>query len=107
MLMNHADAESVGIVGVVDFHFDPIFFDDALLRLIKTEEHAHQGALARTVLSEQCVNFAFFQLKGDIIICNDTGESFGNVQHFYSILLQNRPASFSMNVKNRNRDIIL
>ena len=101
MLMNHTDAESIGIIWVVDFHFHPVFFDDAFLRLIKTEEHTHQGALARTVFSEQCMNFAFFQLKGDIIIGNDTGESFGNVQHFYSILLQNRPASFSMNVKTR------
>ena len=95
MLMHHADAKSICVIRVVDFYFNTVFFDDTFFRLIKAEQHTHQCALARAIFSQKCMDFAFFELKGDVIVCNDPGELFGNVQHFYSILFQSRPASFS------------
>ena len=62
MLMHHADAQVIGVVGVLDGHHLAVLFDDALLRLVQSEEHAHQRGFPRAVFAEQRVDLAFFQL---------------------------------------------
>ena len=82
MLVHHADAEIVGIVGVFDLDFLAVLFDGALLGLIKTEQNAHQRGFACAVLAQQGMNFALFELERDIVVGDDTGETLRDVKHF-------------------------
>ena len=86
VLVHHADVKRRGVVGVVDLDLLAVLFDDTLFRLIQAEENAHQRGLARAVLSQQSVDFALFQLQGDVIVCLDSGEYLGNVEHLDHIL---------------------
>ena len=85
MLVHHADAEIVGVVRVVDLDFLAVFFDDALLRLIHAEQHAHERGLARAVFAEERVDLTLFQLQGDVVIGDDAGEHLCDVQHLNGI----------------------
>ena len=87
VLMHHADAQCVGIVGVADGDLLAVFQDLALFRLIQAEQHAHQRTFARTILAQKGVYLALAQLQGDIIVCLDTGEFLGNVEHLDHIIL--------------------
>ena len=86
MLVHHADVKRRGVVGVVDRDLLAVLFDDTLFRLIQAEENAHQRGLARAVLSQQSEDLALFQLQGDVIVCLDSGEYLGNVEHLDHIL---------------------
>ena len=92
VLMHHADAERIGVVGVVDLDFFAVFFDDALFRLIEAEQNAHQRGLARAVLPQQRMDLALFQLQGDIVVGDDPGESLGDVQHLDCVGFQIMPS---------------
>jgi hypothetical protein len=87
VLVHHANAQVVGVVGVLDGHLPAVLPDDALLGLVQAEEHAHQRGFPSAVLTEQGVNFALFQLQGDIVVCHDAGEALGDVQHLYGVTL--------------------
>ena len=86
VLVYHADVKRRGVVGVVDLDLLAVLLDDALFRLIQTEKDAHQRGLARAVLSQQSVDLALFQLQGNVIVCLDSGEYLGNVEHLDHIL---------------------
>ena len=81
VLMHHADAQGVGIVGVVDRHFHAVFADHALLCLIQAKEDTHERRFSRAVFAQQRVNFSFSQLERHIVIGNDSGKPFGDVHH--------------------------
>ena len=85
VLMDHADAQGVGVVGIADLHFLPVLFDDALLRAVQSEQHAHQRGLARAVFAQQGVDLPFFQLPRNIVIGHNAGKALGDVQHFNGI----------------------
>ena len=85
VLVDHADAERVGIVRVLDGHDLSILFDDALLGLVQTEEHAHERGLARAVFAQQGMDLALFELKRNVVVGDNTGESFGDVEHLNGI----------------------
>ena len=87
MLMHHADAQGVGVVGVADHHVLAIDADFALLRLIQAEKHAHQRGFACAVLAQKRVNFTLAQLQGDIVVCDDARKSLGDMQHFYGVFV--------------------
>ena len=82
VLVDHADAKVVCIVGVIDLDFLAVFLDDALFRLVQAEQNAHEGGFAGAVFAQQGMHFAFAQLEGDVVVCLDTGELLGNIQHF-------------------------
>ena len=86
VLVHHTDVQVVGIVGVVDLYDLPIFLDYARLRLIQTEQNAHQRRFARTVLAQQRMNLAAPELQSNIVIGPDAWEFLGNVQHLNDIL---------------------
>ena len=94
MLVDHADAQIVGIVGVVDLDLLPVLADLALLRLIQPEKHAHERGLSRAVFTQKGVDLAFFQLQRDVVVGNDAGEPFGDIQHLDRILGHTLRASF-------------
>ena len=81
MLMHHADAKRVGVIGVLDLDLFAIFLDNALFRLIQTEQYAHQGRFTGAVFAQQRMDLAFAQLQRDIVVGLDTGELLGDVQH--------------------------
>ena len=85
MLVDHADAERVGIVRVLDGHDLSILFDDALLGLVQTEEHAHERGFACAVFAQQGMDLALFELKRNVVVGDNTGESFGDVEHLNGI----------------------
>ena len=82
VLMDHADMQGRGVIGVADLDFLAVLFDDALLRLVKAEQHAHQGGLACAVFAQQGVNFSTAELQRHIVVGLDAGEFLGDVQHF-------------------------
>ena len=85
VLMHHADAEVVCVVRVLYLDLDAVLFDDALLGLIQTEKHAHQGRFSRAVFAEQRVYLALFELKRNIVVGDDAGEPLGDVKHLYRV----------------------
>ena len=87
MLVHHADAQCICIVGVVDLDLNTVFLDGAFLRLIQAEEHTHERGFSRAVFAEQGVNLTVLQLERDVIICDDAGEAFGDIQHLNRIRL--------------------
>ena len=52
VLVDHADAQRVGIVGVLDADLHAVLPDGALLRLIQAEQDAHQRGLAGAVFAQ-------------------------------------------------------
>ena len=86
VLMHHANAQCIGIVRIIDLDFHAILLDDALFRLIQAEQDAHQRGLARAVFAEERMDLAMAKLERDIVVCNDTGEPLGDIQHFDCIL---------------------
>ncbi len=75
VLVDHAYAEPGRIVGVVDLYDLAVLLDNALLRLVHSEEHAHQRALARAVLAQKRVDLAPPELEGDVVVGYDVRES--------------------------------
>ena len=81
MLVNHADAQSIGIVGVVDFDLHAVLFDHALFGLIKAEQNAHQRGFSGAVFTQQGVYLALFQLERNIVVSR---RSSGTIRPFPS-----------------------
>ena len=50
-------------------------------RLVQAEQNTHEGGFAGAVFAQQGMHFAFAQLEGDVVVCLDTGELLGNIQH--------------------------
>ena len=88
VLVHHADAQCVRVVGVANLHNLPVLANFALFRLIHAEEHAHQGRFARAVFAQQRVDFALSELQGDIVVGDNPRKLLGNMQHFNDILAQ-------------------
>ena len=87
VLVHHADTQIVGVVGVLDGHHLAVLFDDALLRLVQAEKHAHQRGLPGAVFAQQGVDLSLFQLQGDIVVGHDAGEPLGDIQHLNGVTL--------------------
>ena len=95
VLVHHADAKRVRVVGIPDGDLLAIFEDLALFRLIQAEQHAHQRALACTVLAKQGVYLTFTQLQGDIIVCLNARKFLGNMEHLdHKVLCQSAHSPF-------------
>ena len=74
VLVHHADAQIVGVVGILDLNLFPVLFDDALLGLIQAEQDAHQRGFAGAVLAQQRVDLPFAKLQGDVVVGYDAGK---------------------------------
>ncbi len=86
VLVHHADVQGGGVVGVVDFYFLAVFLDDALFRLIQAEQNAHQRGFTGAVLAQQGVDLALPELERDIVVGDNAGELFSNMEHFDDII---------------------
>ena len=98
VLVHHADAQRVCIVGVADGDLLAVLEDLTGLRLVQTEQHAHQRTFASAVFAQQGMYLALAQLQGDIIVCLDARELLGNVEHLdHKILCQSAHSPFVSN----------
>ena len=103
VLMHHADAQVVCVIGVVYAHLFAVFAYFALFRLIKSEKHGHKRGFSRAVLAQKGVYLTPFQLQGDVIVGFDAGKLLGYIEHFNNVrifpcvchLLHLAPLSFS------------
>ena len=86
MLVDHADAKSVGIVWIFDGNGLPVLADAACLRLIQTEKNRHEGGFSCTVLPQQSMYLSPPELQSDVVIGDDTRELLRDVQHLDSII---------------------
>ena len=95
VLVHHADAQCICIVGVADGDLLAVLADLTSLRLIQAEQHAHQRTFAGAIFAQQGVYLAFAQLQGDIIVCLDPREFLGDVEHLdHKILCQSAHSPF-------------
>ena len=85
VLVYHTDTQGICIIGVFNGHLHAVLFDDALLSLVQAEQNAHQRRFARAVFAQQSMDLTLLQLKRDVVIGDDTGKPFCNVQHFNCI----------------------
>ena len=85
VLVHHADAQIVGVVGVVDGHDLAVLADLPLLRLVQAEQNAHQRGFARAVFAQQGVDLTAAQLQGDVVIGDDARESLRYMEHLNDI----------------------
>ena len=86
--MHHTNAKVVGVVGVADLHLLAVHVDLAFLGLVQTEQNTHQRGLTGAILTQQSVDLALFQLEGNVVVGNDTGEALGDVQHLNCVVFQ-------------------
>ena len=86
VLVYHADMQRSGVVGIVDFDLAPVLFDRAVLRLIHSEEHAHQRRFARAVFAQQRVDLTAAQLKRHVVVGPDARKFLGDVKHLDHII---------------------
>ena len=95
VLVHHADAQCVCIIWVADDNLLAVFADLTSFRLVQAKQHAHQCTFAGAVLAQQGMYLAFAQLQGDIVVCLDSRELLGNVEHFdHKILCQSAHSPF-------------
>jgi len=95
VLVHHADAQCICIVGVADGDLLAVLADLTSLRLVQAEQHAHQRTFAGAIFAQQGVYLAFAQLQGDIIVCLDPREFLGDVEHLdHKILCQSAHSPF-------------
>ena len=91
MLMYHADAQRVGIQRSGNLFFFSSDLDNARFRLIEAEENAHERRFPCSVFAEKGVNLALFQLQSDIVVGDDAGKFFRNIQHLDNIIIHGNP----------------
>ena len=79
--MDEADPEPVGIVHGTDRHRLTEDLDSALIRLVQSAEHLHQGRFASTVLTDQRDYLARVDLEFDRVQGPDAGKLLGDSRH--------------------------
>jgi hypothetical protein len=82
MLMDHADAAINGIAGTGKMDLFSIDRDCPAVGTEETVKNVHEGGFARTVLSNQGMDFTLSDEEFDVIICEHQRKLFGNMSHF-------------------------
>ena len=81
MLMNHADAQSEGVLGRADDHLAALHIDMARVRKINAGQHVHQRRLAAAVLAQHAQNFAAAHGQVHVLIGDHRAEMLGDAAH--------------------------
>ena len=87
VLVDHADAQFLGVLGRIDGHFPAVYKNLTRIRLVDAGEHVHQSGLAGTVLSQQGQNLTGTDLQIDCVVGNHRAEALGDATHFNGVLL--------------------
>ena len=85
MLVDHADAEIIGIIRVHDLNRLSVLADLPHFSLIEAKEDAHQSGFSGAVLTQQRVDLATLQLKCDVVVGDDARKHFCDVKHLNCI----------------------
>ena len=87
VLMDHADAQTLGILGGVDGDLFAVHQNGALVRLIDAGEHIHQGRFAGAVLAQKGQDLTGFYIQIDAVVGNHRAEGLGDPPHLNGVLL--------------------
>ena len=82
MLIDHANAESKGVLGRTYGDRFTLYINLTLVGIIDARQHIHKRCLAAAVFAEQCEYFAFAYLKRGVVICDSRAEALGYITHF-------------------------
>ena len=83
VLVHHTDALCDCIKGRGDFNLLSPNINSALLRLLHTEQHFHEGCLAGTVLTDKRVDLSLLDRESDSFICHEAiGIDLRDIFHF-------------------------
>lgn len=86
-LMEH-DTRIHAVTDLVELLYFALVHDIPRIRPVRihTAEHFHQGGFPCPVLSDQAVNFAFFDFEINIGERFNSGKFLGNIVHFQNVL---------------------
>ena len=76
MLVHHADAGPDGVLGRGELDRLSVQEDLALVVPVQAVEDVHERGLARSVLAQEGVHLAAFQVEIDSVVGDDAGEAF-------------------------------
>ena len=82
VLEDHADALTDRLAGGAELHHLPPDANFALVRSVKSGDDAHEGGLARAILTENRVNLALAQVEVDVIVGKHSGKALGDLPEF-------------------------
>src|SRR4051794_32040651 len=80
--MNHAKTGIDRVPRPMESGWTSVNQGFALIRVVEPEEDVHQRRFARTVFTEERVNFAMGNAEIDAVVRNHAGESFDDSSHF-------------------------
>ena len=81
VLVDHADAQGSGVIGIIDLHGLTVFSDLSRLRLVQAEEYAHKGGFPRAVLPQESVDLTLAELKGNVVVGDNARKFLRDVKH--------------------------
>ncbi len=81
VLVNHTDPQRGGIARRVNLGRPALDEDLARIGAIEAGEDVHQGALARTVFTQECQHLARVEVQIDAIIGQNAGKALGDAVH--------------------------
>ena len=82
VLVDHADAVTVGIARGADDDLLAVDEDLSLVGEVNAREHVHERGLAAAVFAEQRKDLAPVNIQPDAVIGDDCAEALGDVAHF-------------------------
>ncbi len=78
VLVDHADAQGVGVLGGADGDLPPAHADVSLVWEVDAGDHVHQGGLAASVLPQKGENLAAPDLQINPVVGHDAAEALGD-----------------------------
>ena len=82
-MIDEPKAEIQGVSRIVDRDLDAIDQDLAVVCRVRAAEHLYECALAGAVLTEQNVDFAWFELEIDMLQGHNAREQLEDFAHFH------------------------
>ena len=85
VLVDHADAQPLGVLGGGNGHRLAVHQNGAAVGGVDAGQHVHQGGLAGTVLSQQGENLSFSEIQVDVVVGYHRTEGLGDATKFHGI----------------------
>src|SRR5258705_6391303 len=102
-LIDGADAQSLRMFWVLNFHLSAVENDLALGLLIRPAQNFHQGGFACAILTKKYVDLAAPQFKIDLVQGHYTGERLPYLTHFQNWAICHIGVTFSGAVARLSR----
>ena len=82
MLVDHSDAQRVGVSGGLDRDLTAVLENLSAFGLVDAGEHVHQGGFAAAVLTKKTEDFASVDSEVDLVVCDYRTERLPDVPQF-------------------------